>query len=142
MFSYKTVLNLGDISNIKSDLSTLQGYELSDFSFGFNQGVDSKGQPSTKVLGGRFSFNISSLPSEEIVDWSVNARKYKDGIFYIYDLEGSILDKIIFSNATCTSMNIMFSNNGSSLINTSLIIYAEDVTFLNGILFSNDWILN
>jgi len=142
MFSYKTVLNLGDVSDVKSSLSFLQGYELSDFSFGFNQGIDDKGQPSTRVKGGRFSFSILYLPPKEIVEWSVNARKYMNGSFSIYDLEGSTLDRIIFTNATCTSMNLMFSNNGRSLINTSLVIYAEDVTFLNGILFSNDWTFN
>lgn len=141
MFSYKTVLNLENLS-IQSTPTLFQGYELSDFSFGFDQGTDHKGQPSTRVIGGRFSFSIPYLPPKEIVEWSINARKYKDGTFSVYDIEGMTLDRIIFKNATCTSLNIMFNNSGSSFGNTSLVVYAEDVTFLNGILFSNDWTFN
>lgn len=141
MFSFKTLLTLGDF-NVDSILESLSGntYELSDFSFGFDRGTDNKGKPSTRIVGGRFSFVIPYLPSKSLVKWSADAREYLDGTFSLFDNEGITLDRIIFKNATCTNMNISYNNNGKGFFNTSLIVYAEEVFFMNGVPFSNEWI--
>lgn len=66
MFSHKAYLKLVAFDGADFQSLTKNGYELADCVFSFQQGVDKKGQPFTKVSGGVFSLVAPLCPPERI----------------------------------------------------------------------------
>lgn len=80
MFSHKCALIIGSTDSLGSLDALLQiGYEVIDFRQAFEQGIDDKGEPQTEVRGGTFHCIIPQIPSEEIINWSLESMSYKKG---------------------------------------------------------------
>jgi len=140
MFGHKCVLRIGSTDSLGSIASLLTvGYEVIDFRQAFEQGVDDKGEPQTNVKGGTFNCVIPQVPSQEIIDWSLDYKSYQKGCFFLFDEEGLIIEKIIFSDAACTGMLIDYVDRGSKYISTRFVIHARVINYLNGVNFENKW---
>jgi hypothetical protein len=140
MFAHKTYLKLGDF-NGTDFMSLIQGgYEVSDFEYSFQQGMDDRGKSSTKVFGGSLSIAIPTLPSNELIEWAMNSRKYKKGVVVVLDNENIPQEKIMFENAACVDLGIDYTQKGEAYITTNLVIQAEQLLFDNGLEFDNYWV--
>ena len=140
MFGHKSYLKLGDFTG--TDFLSLEknGYELTNFEFTFQQGVDEKCKAETKVFGGSLAVTIPTLPSNEIIDWGLDSCKYKKGVVVILDDENIPQEKILFENAACVDFGIEYTLKGEAYISTNLIIQAEQLQLDNGIYFDNSWV--
>ena len=140
MFGHRSFLVLGG-GGATDILSLIKGgYEVSDFHFSFNQGVDEKGRVSTKVHGGTMSITLSQLPPQPIIEWGMMSRKYLEGCIIVLDAENIPLEKIFFKQAACTDMEVYYTQTGNSYANTKLILQAAKLIVGDGIEFENEWI--
>lgn len=138
-YGHRSFLVLGESS---VDISSLinGGLEILDCDFSFHQGIDNRGKASTKTKGGVINVILSQLPSTEIIEWSLNTKKYKDGIIVILNEEQIPIEKIIFQNACCVNFSINYTQNNDSYAATRLKIVSEKITVGNGVNFDNEWI--
>jgi len=129
-------------SNGTADIVSLikGGFEIPDCNFSFQQGVDQKGKATTRVYGGAMQITLPQLPPPSIVQWALKPKKYEDGVIVVVDAENVPLEKIIFKNASCTSMEIDYTQRGSSYSTTKIIIQTEKLIVGDGIDFENEWI--
>ena len=139
MFSYKTYLKIGELTG--TDFSSLvkSGYELDNFEYGFQQGIDNTGKAATEVYGGTLSMTLSMLPPDTIIEWSLNSRKYKNGAIIILNAQNEPQEKLLFENAACVSMSFDYTQKGKSYITTKVVLQAERIIFDNGFDFDNFW---
>lgn len=75
-----------------------------------------------------------------MIQWMLDARKYQNGAIVICDNEGATLEKVIFENATCVSMEIVYVRQGKGYIATKLTIQAQKLV-LGTEDFENDWVI-
>lgn len=139
MFSHKAYLKLGAFDGADFQSLTRTGYELVDCSFSFQQGVDKKGQPFTKVSGGMFSLVIPTLPTPEITQWAMKSTEYKIGAIIILDHENVPQEKVLFENAACINMTFSYTQSGKGYATTTIVIQAEDIRFGKRLDFFNEW---
>ncbi|GHT41224.1 hypothetical protein FACS189437_07840 [Bacteroidia bacterium] len=140
MFAHKTYLKIGDFTGTDFLSLIKGGYELANFEFSFQQGVDDTGKVSTEVYGGTLSLTLPMLPPKAIIEWALNSRKYNKGVVVILDDQNIPQEKILFDNAACISMGIDYTQKGESYISTNLILQAEQLIFGNGLDFDNFWV--
>lgn len=141
MFSHSIFLKLGDFSTgVNFDSLLSDGYELANFEYAFQQGIDGKGKAATLVSGGTMSLIIPSLPSKEIIEWALGSRKYKEGMVAILGQEGVPQEKIIFLNTACINMTVTYSQKGKTGVVTNLILQAEELRFGKNVYFLNRWV--
>ena len=138
MFGYRCFLRIGSLedANIKGLLTN--GMELENCQYSFSQPIDSNGKAQGEVKGGRICMTFSNLPSDEIIDWMLNPRKYKDGVIVIYGMNDEPLEKIIFTKAACTGLNLSYTRRGKSYAGTKITIHAQKLLVGSAIL-ENDW---
>lgn len=141
MFSHRSFLVLG--GDGAADIVSLMkgGFEVSNCHFSFQQGIDRTGRASTRVYGGKISLVLPQLPPQSILEWSLQPRKYNDGVIVLVDAENIPLEKVFFKNATCAHMEIDYTQQGSSYTSTSIVIHAEQLIVGNGTTFTNEWIV-
>ena len=140
MFEHRSYLKLGDFSGTDFLSLAKGGYELENFEFSFQQGIDAKGKASTEVFGGSLSITIPALPSKEIIEWGLNPRKYKKGVVVLLDNEDMPQEKIFFENAACVGFGINYTQHGKAFIVTNLTVQAEHLVLDCGIDFDNTWV--
>jgi hypothetical protein len=139
MFSHKTYLKLDDFSGTDYLSPVESGYELSEFELVFTQGTDDLGKATTEVRGGDMRIIIPALPSNEIIGWMLDSRKYKKGVIVIVDADESSINKIYFENTACVDMDISYKDQGKAYIRTILQLRAERLMFNDGMDFDNFW---
>jgi len=139
MFGHNSFLRIGSLDD--SSISGLyrSSYELEDCHFGFSQGVDNNGKVQTAVHGGVIHLTISGIPSNEILQWMLNSRKYEDGAIIICDTNDMPLEKIFFFHAACVALEINYVQKGKSYISTNLTLHAEKICMGNTEL-DNRWV--
>lgn len=141
MFGHRNFLLLGG-DGAADILSLIKGgYEISKCDFQFQQGIDQKNRPSTRVYSGKISLVLPQLPPQPILEWAMQPRKYNDGVIVLVDAENVPLEKIFFKNATCINISIDFTQQSTSYTTTSIIIQAEKLIVGNGTTFTNEWIV-
>lgn len=125
MFAYKSYLKIGEIADLSS-LIDLPGksLELSKCVYSFSKEIDFRGKPISKALGGTIQLQFTCLPSNPILEWAIKPRKYHDGAIVIYDNEGSPLERIFFTNATCSSLSISYKSSDTTYVTTDLVLSA------------------
>ena len=138
MFSHRSFLVIGGGA---ADILSLigGGYEIQDCSYTFDQGTDKRGKATTRVLGGAIHITLSQLPSNELIEWGLNPRKYLDGFIVALDADNIPTAKIIFSNAACVNFGIDSIRQGVTYITTKMVIQAEKIVVGDGIDFDNEW---
>ncbi|MBF0578092.1 type VI secretion system tube protein TssD [Dysgonomonas sp. GY617] len=139
MFSHKCYLKIGELTG--TDFSSLlkSGYELDNFEYGFQQGVDNTGKAATEVYGGTLTMTMAMLPPDSILEWALNSRKYKNGAIIILNEQGTQPDKLLFENAACVDMSLDYTQKGKAYITTKIVLQAERLIFNNGFDFDNFW---
>ena len=140
MFGYTVFLKIGNLGATALTDLYRESYELIGCEYGFSQGVDIKGQAQTEVKGGKFYVTYPNVPNRDMIQWMLDARKYQNGAIVICDNEGATLEKVIFENATCVSMEIVYVRQGKGYIATKLNIQAQKLV-LGTEDFENDWVI-
>jgi len=138
MFSHRSFLVIGGGA---ADIFSLinGGYEIQDFSYAFEQGTDKRGKATTRVFGGACHITLTQLPSNELIEWALNPRKYFNGFFVILDANNIPIQKVIFTNATCVNFGIDSTRQGTCYTTTKMVIYSENIVVGNGVDFNNEW---
>ena len=140
MDSNRAYLKLGNFEELSLLSLQQSGYELANFEYSFNQGLDVREQPATRVHGGAIKMLIPSLPSREIADWGMKARRYHKGAIVVFGPDDIAIEKILFDNAACVHFDVVFCEDGDAYIASSLHIYAEKIKFgQSSIDFNNNW---
>lgn len=139
MFTHKTHLRIGSLESIDASKLFDNSTELAKCSYTFAKGIDGKGQVQSKAEGGIVELELSSLPSKAIIQWALNPRKYESGMIVFSDDAGTPLEKILFTDAACISMEIIYMQTGSAYIKTSLIISAKKI-MIGSTVFESRWV--
>jgi len=109
----------------------LDGNEFSvlSCSYSFGQGLDSKGQPSTDVVGGTISLQIAASDDSSIISWMIDPGGKKDGsiVFKKSDGDGT-LKEVKFEEGYCVGYSESFNANSTMPMTISLNISAKKVS--------------
>ena len=138
MLGYKSFLKLGVLEDASIQGLYKSSYELDSCAFGFSQGVNTDGKAQTEVRGGGMYVTIPGIPAKDIIEWSLNSRKYHDGVIVIYGDNDMPLEKIRFQNAACIGMEISYSQRGKGYISTRLTLQAR-VILVGDTDLNNHW---
>ena len=138
MFVHRSFLRIGslDDASIKGLLS--EGMELENCRYSFSQPMDSKGKAQGEVRGGSICMTFPNTPSDEIIDWMLDPRKYKDGAIVICNMDDEPLEKIYFTKAACTGINLSYTRRGKSYVGTEITIQAQKLVVGSAVL-DNEW---
>lgn len=140
MNSNRAYLKLGSVEQLSFLSLQKEGYELTDFEYSFNQGLDLREQAATKVHGGLIKLVLPSLPAKDIIEWGMKSVKFQKGAIVIFGSNDIALEKVTFDKAACIHLDINFSEEGEAYAATSLCIYAETLKFgLGDLDFINNW---
>lgn len=115
-----------------------KGYELSKCNYSFSRHIDDKGQVQSKPSGGIFELAIMGVPTNELIEWGVNPRMYKDGSIIFCNSEGIVLEQIDFTKAACINLNLNYLSTGNGYTNCDLTLTAEQIKIGN-VGFNNSW---
>lgn len=139
MAGHRTFLKLGELPDGTIEGMFKGGYELEHCSYSFNQGVDEKGEAQTEVYGGVITLIIKQLPSDELIKWGLDSRKYASGAIILYDPDNIPVEKTFFKNAACISMKIKYETDGNAYLYTTLTIQAQSI-IIGEAKFENKWV--
>jgi hypothetical protein len=139
MFGHRSFLILGNNSPADIKSLTKGGYEIAHYNFSFQQGVDAKGKATTKVYGGKIHITLTQLPPDELLEWQLESRMRKEGVIVSLDYDNIPIEKVIFSNAICSELELDYMLKGESYCRTRIAIQAEKITIGNGTPLDNEW---
>ena len=141
MFSHKAYLKLGSISTQGNNPLSLakEGYELSRCNYSFLKAIDDKGQVQSNTTGGIVEVDIQSVPTKELIDWSLNPRRYLDAMVIFCDDSGIPVEKIMLNTTACISMEISYIKTGNGYISTSFILSAKKIT-VGRVTYDSKWV--
>lgn len=141
MFSHNSYLLLGELAQVGINIPFLikNGYELMKCNYSFHKDVDVKGQVQTRARGGVVDMTISGVPTDELIEWSLNPRRYKDGAIVFCDDTGLVLEKITFTHAACVSMCLNFIATGKSYTSVDLILNMASMS-IGTTTYNSEWI--
>lgn len=122
MFGYKSFLKIGMLDDSSIIGLYRSSYELKNFTYSFQQGVDGNGKPQTNVRGGTINVTYGGTPPEDLLVWMLASGKREDGVLVICDEQDMPLEKIIFEEAVCIGMQIEYAQVGKSYLETKLTI--------------------
>jgi type VI protein secretion system component Hcp len=120
-------------SKIKLDAET---FDILGGDIGFTRSVDTKGRPSSHVMGGQFSFTVEVTDKTLLVEQMVNSQNkpYATGSLEFTDAgDDGVTRKIEFANAYVVSYSESFSAAGAAYT-CSLTISAEKITVQTAVL--------
>ena len=134
--AYKTILQLGAL-NSGAIANTLQGgYELQDCNYGFFQETTQKGKPNSDIQGGIITLCIRELPTDEILRWAIDPKRFLSGVITLYDLKNIPVEKVFFEEGACVNLGIGYAEE---FVATSLTISARRLR-IDGNRFEPGWI--
>lgn len=139
MFTHKSYLRIGSIESLNTSNLFTDSTELAKCNYTFTKEIDNKGQVQSKAVGGIIEMELFSLPSKSLLTWGVNPRKYESGMIVFCDDAGVPLEKIIFTDAACISMDITYIQTGNAYIKTSMILSAKKM-MIGNIIFESGWL--
>ncbi|ATR92406.1 type VI secretion system tube protein TssD [Porphyromonas gingivalis] len=128
MAANKTILLLSNEKDYNSETVFGEPYDLIHSKIEAHQRIDNKGKAQSEPYGGIITVVLDRLPSDEIIEWGMNPRRYKSGSLVMeLSLMGTTAQKIIFSNAACTSIKVRYTRHGEAYAQTRLEIKAESI---------------
>lgn len=136
-FTNKAYLRIGELAEVGFDLANA-GYELATCNYSFNKAIDIKGQTQTLASGGTISISINSIPSNELLEWSLNPRRYYDATIVFCDYSGVPLERLKLQKVTCTTLQLSYSRRGEAYTSTSFQLTAEKMT-VGETTIDNEW---
>jgi len=139
MFSHNSYLVLGELPTIDITGLSKEGYELTHCTYSFIKNIDDKGEVQSNTIGGVIQIEISYLPSKELIEWSLNSRRYKNGVIIFCDDAGIPLEKIYFQDTACIKMDLSYIRVGDGYITTNLTLSVKSMS-CGRITFNSNWI--
>ena len=139
MYGYRTFLKIGDIKEIDFMSLLKNGYELSNFSYALEQPTDQNGKAQGEVQGGTLQITIDGLPSDEIIEWMLNPRRYREGAIITYGEDNASVFRIFFKKTACTRMQIKYNSMGKGFLKLSLELEAKKLILPEGEI-ENKWL--
>lgn len=139
MYGYRTFLKIGDIKEIDFMSLLKNGYELSNFSYALEQPTDQNGKAQGEVQGGTLQITIDGLPSDEIIEWMLNPRRYREGAIITYGEDNASVFRIFFKKTACTKMQIKYISKGKGFFNLNIHLQAQNLIFPEGEI-ENKWL--
>ncbi len=127
MFGYQVILEVGG-----------EKYDLVDTEFAFMQAADDTGKPQGEVYSGAITMTYPNLPTNGLINWMMNARKYEDGVITTYGEDGTPMQKLEFKQATCVSMKINYQEAGSTYASCQFMIVANKIN-IGDVVVDNEW---
>ncbi len=118
MFGYQVILEVGG-----------KKYDIVESNFSFMQSADGRGKPEGDVYSGAINMTFPNTPSDEMLEWMLNTRKYNDGTITLFGEDGKKMQELSFKQATCINMKIEYENSGSSYCSTNFTIVANKLQF-------------
>ncbi|WP_165024359.1 type VI secretion system tube protein TssD [Dysgonomonas sp. ZJ279] len=138
MFTHKSYLKIGSVTDTNSYNLFRDAYELSRCNYSFMKSIDFKGQVQSDTVGGVIEIDIPTLPSKDIITWALNPRKYESGSIVFCDDAGIPQEKIFFDKAACVSMEISYIKTGDGYMTTSLVLSVKKI-FIGATIHENRW---
>ncbi len=139
MYGCKSFLLL-DTDSTADIVSLIKGgYEILDCNMSFQQGVDERGKPTTRVHSGTINITLSQLPPAPVIEWAMESRKFYDGMIVLVDAENKPLEKIYFENAACVGFDMRYTLSDDSYAATKLMLQAERIIVAEDVRFKNNW---
>jgi hypothetical protein len=139
MFGHKSFLKIGPLADASLQGLYRESYELESCSYGFSQGVNVDGKAQTEVRGGTINVTIPGIPPNDVIKWSLDSRKYNDGVIVLCDINSMPLEKVYFTDAACIGMGIVYSRKGKAYTATKLTLQVRKLMVGNTEL-DNRWI--
>ena len=133
--AYKTILQLGELRDGSIEGLLQNGYELQDCSYGFFQETTQKGKPNSDIQGGTISMCMRELPTDEILRWSIDPKRFISGQITLYNLQNIPVEKIYFEEAACVNLKIDYEAEYAA---TLLTISARRLR-LDDLRFDSGW---
>lgn len=127
MFGYQVILEVGGTR-----------YDIVESNFSFMQAADETGKPQGEVYSGAISMTFPNTPSNQLLEWMLNTRKYEGGSVMLFGEDGKKLQDLTFKDATCINMKINYENAGRSYCTTSFTIVANQIQ-IAGAQIDNGW---
>lgn len=127
MFGYNVVL---EFSGNK--------FDLNDCSFSLSQQSDVNGKPQTDIVYGTFELEFPRMPSDEMLQWMMDPRKYTDATITLFDEDNATLMKLSLKKAACVMLRINYEYHGGSYCSTCLSLTAKSFT-VGEVTLENDW---
>lgn len=122
MFGHKWFLKLGELSDASITALMNDASELIYCNYSLYQGVDEKGQAQTNVRVSDITATYDGLPSQEIIEWALDSRRYLNGSLVLSDANDMPVKKLFFQDGACVSLHLNFSSAGKSSIITQIRI--------------------
>ncbi|KGN73692.1 hypothetical protein HQ47_07025 [Porphyromonas macacae] len=138
MFGHRSFLRIGSLGDASIKGLLTEGLELENFSYSFSQAVDLEGKAQGEVRAGNLQLTFANLPTNEFIDWMLSPRKYKEGTIVLCDMRDTPLQKITFSKAACTGMDINYSQTGKAYMSTTITLQAKKLT-VGEVIVENNW---
>ncbi|MFK8274590.1 type VI secretion system tube protein TssD [Capnocytophaga cynodegmi] len=139
MYGYRTFLKIGDTQSLDIGSLLKSGYELSSFSYALEQPTDLKGKAQGEVRGGTLQLTIDSIPSNEIIEWMLNPRRYREGVITTLGEDNASIMRIFFKKAACTRMQMKYISKGKGFFSLHIQLEAKNLIFPEGEI-ENKWL--
>lgn len=117
--------------------------EVVNCTFSFNQSIDDKGRPSSKVHGGVIRVTIVADENTSLVSWMLDPYKKDSGkITYKRIDQDSTMKEVSFEDAYCVEYTENFDARGGNMdtsMTLTLTISADKIT-VGGATLNNNWV--
>ncbi|MDR3340280.1 MAG: hypothetical protein LBT25_09380 [Candidatus Symbiothrix sp.] len=127
-YGYKTTLNLDGFS-----------HDVTVLSYSFDKSIDEYGKVTSPVEGGTIFLSLTDMPKKSILQWGIQYIPLKNGIISTtgIDTESPVADEeIVFENAACVNMKLVYERDHSNYFTTLLTISPQNICMGR----SNCWI--
>lgn len=104
-------------------------YEVVSFNYMFDKDYDRKGNILSDAKGGNISLTLSAIPTDELMEWAFNQRKFMNGQLLCKDeVDGKPKPHLSFEQARCVACKIKYSLNEATQLGMQLTINAAKIT--------------
>lgn len=138
MFGYRSFLHIGALGDASIEGLLSKGFELENFSYSLSQAIGINGKAQGEVRAGSLQLTFGSLPPNEIIEWMIDPRKYKNGTIILCDINDEPLQKITFERAACTGLTINYAGATRRYASTQIVLQVKILSVSDAIV-ENNW---
>ena len=115
-------------------------YDILHCNFKLSRDTDAKGRPSSRVYGGRITFEIESTASTALIEKMINDqfRPFGGCVSYIRGDEESVMKDLEFNNAYFVYYEETLDITGKTPMNIRFTVSAEEIT-MGSASQTNNW---
>ncbi len=114
-------------------------YEVTSFKYMFDKDYDRKGNIVSNVKGGNIGLTLSALPTDALMAWAFDPRKFINGHLLLHDAaDGKRKCHLSFEQARCVKCKIKYSLPETRQLGIQLTINAARIILGENGFFSNE----